>query len=47
MPVMIEQVDREFLDNNFANGKGNLFKNISWSELEYMGTSANPYREIL
>lgn len=44
--VMIEQVDREFLDNNFANGKGNLFKNISWSELEYMGTSVNPYKEI-
>lgn len=44
--VMIEQVDKEFLDNNFSNGNGNLFKNISWSELEWLGTNANPYKEI-
>jgi hypothetical protein len=44
--VMIEQVDRAFLDNNFANGKGNLFKNVSWSELEYLGTNVDLYKEI-
>lgn len=44
--VMIEQVDREFLDNNFADGSGTLFKNISWSNLEYFGPDADPYKEI-
>ena len=43
---VIEQVDQEFLENNFADSKGNLFKNKGWSFLEWMGESQEPYAEI-
>lgn len=41
--VMIEQVDKEFLDNNFPNDKGNLFKNQSWSSLSWKGNTQEAY----
>lgn len=42
----VEQVDKEFLQNNFSNDEGNLFKNLSWSKLEWNGISVSDYDEI-
>jgi len=39
----IEQVDKSFLENNFANDNGNLFKNKGWSHLEWLGTAQSQY----
>ncbi len=39
----IEQVDKTFLARNFANGKGNLFKNKGWSHLEWNGSVPSSY----
>lgn len=41
---LIEQVDKEFLKNNFDNPKGNLFKNKGWYNFEYFGTTPDDYR---
>ena len=43
---VIEQVDQEFLQNNFSNDDGNLFKNLSWSKFEWNGTSPSGYNNI-
>jgi len=40
---LIEQVDKEFIQNNFKNDNGNLFKNKGWSFLEYQGNSKSDY----
>lgn len=40
---LIEQVDKEFLQNNFSNDQGNLFKNLGWSHLEWAGNNASAY----
>ena len=45
--VIIEQVDKTFLDANFADGNGNLYKNIGWSELEYLGDNPRAYAESI
>ncbi len=42
---IIEQVDKTFLENNFASGKGNLWKNQRWSELKWYGDDPNTYRD--
>lgn len=42
----VEQVDQEFLQNNFSNDEGNLFKNLGWSKFEWLGSNANSYKEI-
>jgi len=42
----VEQVDKEFLDLNYASDKGNLFKNLGWSKLENIGNTPDPYKEI-
>ncbi|MFK7773442.1 MAG: CotH kinase family protein [Saprospiraceae bacterium] len=42
---IIEQVDKTFLENNFASGKGNLWKNQRWSELKWYGDDPNMYRD--
>ncbi len=42
----VEQVDKEFLQNNFSNDEGNLFKNLSWSKLEYNGDDVSDYDNI-
>jgi len=44
---IIEQVDKEFLNRNFANAKGNLFKNKGWSHLEWLSEDKNDYKENL
>ena len=33
----IEQVDKEFIQNNFTNDDGNLFKNKGWNHFEWLG----------
>ena len=42
--IVNEQVDKAFLNDNFANGNGNLFKNNAWSELEWLGSNSNAYK---
>jgi len=44
--VLVEQVDKTFLGNHFDDNDGNLFKNISWSNLEYLGTNPEDYKQI-
>jgi len=41
--VIIEQIDKTFLEANFADSNGNLYKNVGWSDLEYMGDSSIDY----
>jgi len=43
---VIEQVDKEFLDNNFADSDGNLYKNKAWSYLEWLGWEETGYKDI-
>lgn len=40
---LIEQVDKEFLEDNYAYSKGNLFKNKGWNKFEYFGSSESNY----
>ncbi len=42
---IIEQIDKTFLKNNFANGKGTLIKNTGWDELHWKGPEITPYLE--
>ncbi|GEM_PF-293718 len=42
---IIEQIDKTFVNNNFSNGKGDLYKNNAWSQLEWLGTDLAPYQE--
>ncbi len=42
---IVEQVDKTFLKNNFADDTGNLFKNQRWSELEWFGNNPDTYRD--
>lgn len=44
--IIVEQVDKTFLGHHFDDNDGNLFKNMSWSNLEYFGTNPDDYREI-
>jgi len=43
--ALVEQVDKTFLENNFSNGDGNLFKNMGNSELLWEGPNKNQYKE--
>jgi hypothetical protein len=45
--TIIEQIDKTFLENNFASGKGNLYKTIGWSELEYINNKFESYAESI
>ncbi|MEM1119717.1 MAG: CotH kinase family protein [Bacteroidota bacterium] len=42
---IIEQIDKTFVQNNFSNGSGNLYKNNAWSQLEWLGTDLAAYQE--
>ena len=42
----IEQVDKAFLQNNFADAEGNLFKNKGWSFLDWLGPDQDAYASI-
>ncbi|MDB4163485.1 CotH kinase family protein, partial [Saprospiraceae bacterium] len=44
--LLVEQVDRTFLKDNFGNSNGNLFKNVGNSELEWMGQDTGQYQQI-
>lgn len=44
--LLVEQVDRTFLQDNFENDNGNLFKNMGNSELNWMGEDTNQYQQI-
>ena len=44
--LLVEQVDRTFLKDNFGNSNGNLFKNVGNSELEWMGQDTSQYQQI-
>ena len=43
---VIEQVDKEFLQRNFDDDDGNLFKNKSWSKFEWLGSDVEAYKGI-
>ena len=43
---LIEQVDKDFLQSNFSNADGNLFKNKGWSHFEWLGTNQSAYDAI-
>jgi hypothetical protein len=45
--VNVEQVDKTFLENNFASGEGNLFKAVGWSNLEYSSDDFAAYYESI
>lgn len=40
---LIEQVDKQFLKDNFDNPDGNLYKNLGWSHLEWKGEDPKEY----
>ncbi len=44
--VLIEQVDKTFVSENFDDDNGDLFKNMGWSALEYLGTNPTSYKEF-
>ncbi len=43
--VLVEQIDKTFLSENFDDNDGNLFKNKGWSSLEWLGNNVNEYKE--
>lgn len=43
--AMIEQIDKTFLEQNFSNKKGNLYKNNSFSDLHWEGADKAIYKE--
>lgn len=42
---IIEQIDKTFLNNNFADASGTLIKNIGWSELNWVGQNPFLYQQ--
>ncbi|MCB0519219.1 MAG: CotH kinase family protein [Lewinellaceae bacterium] len=40
---IIEQIDKTFLKNNFADDNGTLIKNTGWDELQWQGPEITPY----
>lgn len=44
--LLVEQVDRTFLKANFSDSDGNLFKNMSNSELDWLGSDTSTYQQI-
>ena len=45
--LMVEQVDKTFLDNNFSSKQGNLYKAISSCHLDWQGTNPENYKDEL
>ncbi|MBK8827945.1 MAG: CotH kinase family protein [Saprospiraceae bacterium] len=44
--TMVEQIDKSFLKDNYADNDGSLYKNIGWSNLEYNGDRKSDYPEF-
>ncbi len=42
---IIEQIDKDFLKDNFSTDEGTLIKNTGWDELKWKGPFINPYLE--
>ncbi|RMG87567.1 MAG: hypothetical protein D6714_02110, partial [Bacteroidetes bacterium] len=42
---IIEQIDKTFLERNFADASGTLIKNIGWSELDWQGPNPFVYKK--
>ena len=45
--LILEQVDKTFVENNFVSGDGDLYKNIGWTSLEWNGENPNNYAESI
>ncbi len=45
--VIVEQIDKTFLKNNFASEEGDLYKNIGWTELLWEGDDASDYESSI
>jgi PKD repeat protein len=41
--LIVEQVDKNFLEDHFASGNGDLYKNMGWSNLEYISDNFADY----
>lgn len=44
--LLVEQIDKTFLESNFGNKDGNLFKNMANSELDWQGADTTTYQSI-
>lgn len=44
--VMVEQVDRTFINQHAGSSNGNLFKNIGNSDLDWKGADSSAYQQI-
>ena len=44
--VLVEQIDKTFLNDNFDNPEGNLYKNIGNSFLDWLGADTSEYQNI-
>ena len=44
--LIVEQIDKVFLSDNFETNDGNLFKNMDFSELAWLGNDTIDYQEI-
>jgi len=45
--LITEQIDKTFVKNNFASGDGDLYKNIGWSSLNWLGDNPADYAESI
>jgi spore coat protein CotH len=45
--IIVEQIDKTFLKNHFADGNGNLYKAIGWTTLEYISDQFEDYSESI
>jgi len=44
--LLVEQIDKTFLEDNFGTKEGNLFKNMENSELDWLGADSTDYQNI-
>lgn len=44
--LLVEQIDKEFLADNYGTKEGNLFKNMDVSDLGWLGEGTLPYQNI-
>lgn len=45
--ILVEQVDRRFLDNNFPDNRGNLYKSMAATNLEYINDNVEFYKDSI
>lgn len=45
--MLVEQVDKTFLEDNFASSKGDLYKNMGWSNLDYLSDNFDDYKSSI